>query len=408
VAMAEPPVEKELIGIRIQVRPRDASLTVNGERAAGGEFTGSFPEGSTLRVEGRRRGFSTESMVVNVRAGGSRVYTLNLEARPIESILSVSDRELIGSIAAGGRFFYTSDAEGTVYAATPGGRLAWKVPTANASVQNSFPVYAGNRVYFTGPRELVVIDAADGTVVTRRSLDSRSAHLFGRHLVAYGGRRLLPANNEIIILDGNGNVQRSIGLEGSGSRMTPAVWKNRILTVDQNGTFLIIDGASGKVESSIPTSGIQPIALSITIQDDLALFSGRKGDVVCINLAEGAIEWETRLSSSSVQVYSDIVCSATGAFVYAEGSVYALDLRDGSPLFDPLRHITAPPAVIGNTLVCGSGDNRLLLIDPSVGGILKALDIRGTVSARPVELNGMIAVGTSEGKLIVLNPEGIQ
>ena len=408
VAMAEQPVEKELIGIRIQVRPRDASLTVNGERAAGGEFTGSFPEGSTLRVEGRRRGFSTESMLVNVRAGGSLVYTLNLEARPIESILSVSDRELIGSIAAGGRFFYTSDAEGTVYAATPGGRLAWKVPTANASVQNSFPVYAGNRVYFTGPRELVVIDAADGTVVTRRSLDSRTAHLFGRHLVAYGGRRLLPANNEIIILDGNGNVQRSIGLEGSGSRMTPAVWKNRILTVDQNGTFLIIDGASGKVESSISTSGIQPIALSITIQDDLALFSGRKGDVVCINLAEGAIEWETRLSSSSVQVYSDIVCSATGAFVYAEGSVYALDLRDGSPLFDPLRHITAPPAVIGNTLVCGSGDNRLLLIDPSGGDILKALDIRGTVSARPVELNGMIAVGTSEGKLIVLNPEGIQ
>lgn len=408
VAMTEAPVEEELIGIRIQVRPADAYLSVNGKRAAGGEFAGSFPEGSTLQVEGRRSGFSTESMAVNVRAGGSRVYTLNLEARPIESILSVSDRELIGSIAAGGRYFYTSDAEGTVYATTPGGRLAWKVPTGNTSVQNSFPVYAGNRVYFTGPREFVIIDAADGSVITRRNLDSRSAHLFGRHMVAYGGQRLLPTNNEIIILDGNGNVLRSIGLEGSGSRMTPAVWKNRILTVDQNGTFLIIDAASGKVESSIPTSGIQPIALSITIQDDLALFSGRKGDVVCINLAAAAIKWETRLSSSSVQVYTDIVCSATGAFVYAEGSVYALDLRDGSPLFDPFNHITAPPAVIGDTLVCGSGDNRLLLIDPSEGGILKALDIRGTVSARPVELNGMIAVGTSEGKLLVINPDGIQ
>ncbi len=408
VAMTEAPVEEELIDIRIQVRPADASLTVNGERTDGGEFTGSFPEGSTLQVVGRRRGFSTESMVVDVRAGSSRVYTLNLEARPIESILSVSDRKLIGAVAAGGRFFYTSDADGTVYATSPGGRLAWKVPTGNSSVQNSFPVYAGNRVYYTGPRELVVINAVDGSVVTRRSLDSRSAHLFGRHMVAYGGQRLLPANNEIILLDGNGNVLRSIGLEGSGSRMTPAVWKNKILTVDQNGTFLIIDAAGGQLESSIPTSGIQPIALSITIQDNLALFSGRKGDVVCIHLDKADIEWETRLSSSSVQVYSDIVCSASGAYVYAEGSVYALDLRSGSPLFDPLKHITAPPAVIGNTLVCGSGDSRLLLIDPSSGRVKKSLTLRETVSTRPVELNGRIAVGTSAGKLIVINPEGIQ
>jgi outer membrane protein assembly factor BamB len=408
VVMTEAPEEEELIDIRIQVRPADASLMVNGERAVGGEYTGRFPEGTTLQVEGRRRGFSTESMAVKVRAGGSRVYTLNLEARPIESILSVSDRELIGSIAAGGRFFYTSDANGTVYATTPEGRLAWKVPTGNSSVQNSFPVYAGNRVYFTGPRELVIIDAADGSVVTRRSLDSRSAHLFGRYVVAYGGSRLLPANNEIIVLDSNGNVLRSIGLEGTGSRMTPAVWKNQILTVDQNGTFLIIDAASGEVKTSIPTSGIQPIALSITIQDNLALFSGRKGDVVCINLETAGIVWERRLASSSVQVYSDIVCSRSGAYVYAEGSVYALDLRDGSPLFDPLKHITAPPALIGGTLVCGSGDNRLLLIDSSRGTILKDLDIRGTVSTRPVELNGMIAVGTSEGKLIVINPDGIQ
>lgn len=408
VAMTEAPDEEELIDIRIQVRPADASLMVNGERTVGGEYTGSFPEGTTLQVEGRRRGFSTESMAVNVRAGGSRVYTLNLEARPIESILSVSDRELIGSIAAGGRYFFTSDANGTVYATTPEGRLAWKVPTENSSVQNSFPVYAGNRVYFTGPRELVIIDAADGSVVTRRSLDSRSAHLFGRYVVAYGGSRLLPANNEIIVLDSNGNVLRSIGLEGTGSRMTPAVWKNKILTVDQNGTFLIIDAASGEVVTSIPTSGIQPIALSITIQDNLALFSGRKGDVVCINLETAAVVWERRLASSSVQVYSDIVCSRSGAYVYAEGSVYALDLRDGSPLFDPLNHITAPPALIGRTLVCGSGDNRLLLIDSSRGTILKDLDIRGTVSTRPVELNGVIAVGTSEGKLIVINPDGIQ
>ncbi|MGC9312231.1 MAG: PQQ-binding-like beta-propeller repeat protein [Sediminispirochaetaceae bacterium] len=408
VAMTEAPEEEELIDIRIQVRPADASLMVNGERAAGGEYAGSFPEGTTLQVEGRRRGFSTESMAVNVRAGGSRVYTLNLEARPIESVLSVSDRELIGSIAAGGRFFYTSDAAGTVYATTPDGRLAWKVPTGNSSVQNSFPVYAGNRVYFTGPRELVIIDAGDGSIVTRRNLDSRSAHLFGRYVVAYGGQRLLPANNEIIVLDSNGNVLRSIGLEDTGSRMTPAVWKNKILTVDQNGTFLIIDAASGEVETSISTSGIQPIALSITIQDNLALFSGRKGDVVCINLETAGIEWETRLSSSRVQVYSDIVCSRSGAYVYAEGSVYSLDLRDGSPLFDPLNHITAPPAVIGRTLVCGSGDNRLLLIDPSNGRTMKSLAIRGTVSTRPVELNGMIAVGTSEGKLIVINPDGIE
>lgn len=407
VAMTEAR-EEVLIDISIRIQPADASLTVNGKRASGGEYSGSFQEGTTLQIEGRRRGFSTESMLVKVGADDAGLYTITLEPRPIESVLSVSDRELIGSLSAGGRFFYTSDTDGTVYAATPEGRLAWKVPTGNTSVQNSFPVYAGSRVYFTGPRELLVIDAADGSVVTRRDLASRSAHLFGRHMVAYGGQRLLPANNEIMVLDKNGNVLRSIGLEGSGSRMTPAFWKNKILSVDQNGTFLMIDADSGEVESSIPTGGVQPIALSITIQDNLALFSGRKGDVVCINLDTAGIEWETKLSTSSVQVFSDIVCSSSGAFVYGEGSVYALDLRSGAQLFEPLTNITAPPAVIGNSLICGSGENGLLIIDPSSGRVKKSLPLRENVSTRPVELNGRIAVGTSTGKLIVVNPEGIQ
>lgn len=338
---------------------------------------------------------------------------LNLEPLlpVVESVLSVSNRTLVGSMTTGANMVFTSDSQGIVSAVNSDGEKVWSVKTENSSVENSYPVFSGNRIFFSGSSELVIINALNGKLIERQSLDKNSAHIFGRRIVPMGTQGLLPANEEIRIINrDNGDLIRTISLPGKGSRMTPAVWNDKILSVDQEGTMSIINSGSGSVEKEITTMGTQPIALSITVRNNVAVFSGRKGSVVCVDLNAGKVLWEKQLldNGNKVQVYSDIVCSDTGAYIYTKGLIYGLDLDSGDDLFGVVRNASSPPAIINNSLVFGRADSTLVFMDPSSGNIRESLSLAEPVSTRPALLAGKIAVGTSKGKIIIINPEGIR
>ena len=331
--------------------------------------------------------------------------------KPIEAVLSLSGNKLVGSITAGDNMFFTSDSQGTVSAVTVDGEVVWSVETENKSVENSYPVFVGNRIYFSGSSEFVIIDAVNGKLIDRQILDKNSAHIFGRRLVPMGNKGLFPTNEEIRIIDRtNGSVISSISLPGNGSRMTPAVWNDKILSVDQSGTLSIINAVRGSVETEIPTGGAQPIALSIVVINDLAVFSGRKGNIVCIDLNAEKVLWEKQLNGngSKVQVYSDIIANSTGAYIYTKGIIFGLDLNTGQNLFDSIKDVSSPPAIINNSLVFGDKNSNLLFLDPSTGQIRKSLNLDFTISTRPVGLSGRVAVGTSGGRMIIVNPEDIR
>ena len=65
--------------------------------------------------------------------------------------------------------------------------------------------------------------------------------------------------------------------------MSPGIYRDMILIADQEGTFLMI-GAGGRLETSIPTGALQPLAQAVSVHGDRAVFSGRRGDVVCLDL----------------------------------------------------------------------------------------------------------------------------
>lgn len=404
------PMEK-LFDVSVIIKPSDSTLIVNGEKVVSSMFTGSFPEGTKLQIAGNRNGFTSESLIVSVGTESSERITLNLKPRPIEAVLPISESKLVGSITVGADMFFSSDSQGTVSASTVDGKIVWSVRTENKSVENSYPVFMGNRIYFSGSNEFVIIDAVSGKLIDRKNLDKNSAHIFGRRFVPMGTEGLFPANEEIRIIGrNNGNAVRSISLPGNGSRMTPAVWNGRILSVDQNGTLSIIDAAGGSVEAEIPTGGVQPIALSIAVINDLAVFSGRKGNVVCVDLIAKKVLWERQLNGSGVkvQVYSDIIANNIGAYIYSKGIIFSLDLDTGKDLFESVKNVSSSPAIINNTLVFGDNNNNLLFIDPVDGRVKKSLNLGYTISTRPVGLDGRIGVGTSGGKMVIINPEGIR
>jgi len=409
--VTEKPVVPKLFTVNVKIDPLDSNLFINGDKTGSGIFSGKFPEGTQLEIMGSRNGFSKKSVLLSVGDKEVNSVALKLDPHPVESVLSVSSNKLVGSVSSGNNMFYSSDSHGVINAVSPNGRLVWKVKTENKSVENSYPVFSKNRIYFSGSSELIILNANNGKVVARETLDKNSAHIFGRRIVPMGSEDLFPANEEIRVIDrNNGNIVRSISLPGNGSRMTPAVWNNKILSVDQNGTLSIINAGNGSVVKEISTGGSQPIAMSVTIKNDLAVFSGRKGNVVCVDLNAGNVLWEKQLNGngSKVQVYSDIICSNNGAYVYTKGIIFALDIKTGTDLFKSINNVSAPPALIKNELVFGNTDGKLIFMDAVSGNIKKFLILDNDVSTRPAELNGKICVGINGGKIVVINPEGIR
>lgn len=404
-------VTEKLFAVSVRIKPSDSNLIINGDSVFSHKFDGEFPAGTSIEVKGSRNGFVDKSLLITVGDKNIDSVILNLEARPLESSLSVSSARLVGSVTTGAGLIFTTDSRGTVNAVNSEGHLVWSVNTGNKSIENSYPVFSNNRVYLSGSTEFVILNAANGELIKRESLDKNSAHIFGRRLVPAGDQSLFPQNNEIKVLNSsNGDLIRIITLPGSGSRMTPAVWKNKILSVDQNGTVSIIDINSGVVDFEISTSGSQPIALSLTVINNLAVFSGRKGNVVCLDLESESVLWEKQLigDGSKVQVYTDIVCSNSGAYIYTKGNIFGLNLNSGKDLFSVIKDASSPPVLIDSSLVFGTVDNKLKFINSNTGRLEKELELTETISARPVVFNDLIAVGTSSGEIIIINPEGVR
>jgi len=410
-AKVSEPVQKEekVFQINVIVNPPDADIIINGKPSGKGKFSAAYPAGTILSIAGKRRGFSEKTTKVTVGSDSPVNISLDLEPKPVDALVSVSKYRISNSVAAGAGLLVVSDVKGTVFAVDTGGKLLWKISTKNTSAENSHPVLTGNRVFYSGPKELIIADVSTGKIIKRQDLDANAAHIFGRKVIPIGENEIFPANNVLEIIDRDtGNIIRKIDIPGGGSRMTPGVWMDKILIVSPDGVLRILNSSDGSVEAEIPTGGIQPIALSVAVKNNLAVFSGRKGNVVCIDLDNRRVLWENRLSGEKVQVYSDIVLSDKGAYLYSKGTVYGLSLGNGKYLFNPVSDASAPPALVGDSLVFGSINSSLIFLDPLTGTKQRSLTLDETVSTRPAEFRGRIAVGTAGGDIVIIDPEGIR
>jgi outer membrane protein assembly factor BamB len=316
----------------------------------------------------------------------------------------VSDAGLIGNAVSFGNLVFTADKNGRIHAVNRDGEKQWAVETENGRNENSYPVVAGNSLYFTGANEMVKVRTDRGTIVSRTPLSGDSAHLFGRRVVPYDGAVLMPTNGSIRILDqASGELRKEISIPG-GSRMTPAIWGDRIITVNQQGTLLIIDPDSSSVEGEIPTAGMQPVALAPSVREDRAVFSGRKGTVVCVNLAQKSVVWERDLPGESVSVFSDPECSPQGVYIFAGTRIFGLSMEDGSDLFSPISDATSPPLYRNGTILFGTSGGGLTVADADSGERRGGVDTDEVITTRPVQTGRSVVAGTEDGTVLVMSP----
>jgi outer membrane protein assembly factor BamB len=395
--------EQAVMGaVEITARPADAAILLDGKQVATGTYRGRHEAGSTLTFTVTRRGYARQKIEARVTEEGTG-RTVTLIPLPVEVDVAVSKSPIVGNLIVDGNRIIAADGDGSVYAVDIEGKLIWRVDTKNSPNENSSPLLIGGRIYFSGSKELVVIAPDSGRVIQQTALDGSSAHLFGRRAVETAGTVYFPANNDIRVLDtGSGSFGREIPIP-KGSRMTPAVWKGKLVIANLEGSLLIIDpAAKNPVLASVSTAAVQPIAIAPTIIGDLAVFSGRKGTMVCVDLSSEKTVWEKKLPGNA-SVFTDIACDGKGLYAYAKGRIFAVSLQDGSDLFPSIENATSAPLCSGDRFYYGSG-NYLVYRKAGDGSVIKQIEVSGQITARPAAAGAKITAGTSTGHILVMNP----
>lgn len=396
--------------ITIRTNPDDAAIYLDGQVAGRGTLTQNFPLSRRLTFKIIKPGFRDETLTINMAQAKTTPYVVTLKGKPIVSSKSIFDSAFTNRIAVTPDRLISADKKGNLYATNRVGEIAWQVNTANNPNENSFPVVIGDNVYFSGSDEFLILKLASGNILTRMNLDKDYSHLFGRRVVHFGQFALFPTNNSIRFINlYSGETMREITVPG-GTRMTPAVYNGKLLIVNQEGLFMIIDPATEKVVQRIATKAVQPVALKIDTLDNRAYFAGRKGQVVCIDLDAGGVAWERKLEAGKdIGIYHDLEAVPDGVFAFADKSIYGFSLADGSPLFAPIRGASSPPLyyALPSLLYYGSTGGELIVADTS-GRIRKRLEVKGNITTRPYWDNGNLIVGTDSGELMIINPDYIE
>ncbi|MEW5817263.1 MAG: PEGA domain-containing protein, partial [Spirochaetota bacterium] len=399
-------LNKTIIMSKVQIRtnPPDASIQLNGREVGTGSFSDTYQEGTRLSFTVGKTGYEKETLNITVSGTARNDFTVTLKPMPIESIISLSDSKIVGSITTAGSRIFAVDSHGTLSGVDISGNKLWTVSTQNSPNENSFPVVIGDNVYLSGARELVIVNSSSGKIVSRTPLEGASAHLFGRRVVPFGNQALFPTNDTINLIDLiSGATNREIAVL-KGSQMTPAVWRNKLVIVDQQGSLLIINpDGKGTVEAEITTSAVQPVALAVTVYDNKALFAGRKGTVVCIDLNRQTVLWEKKLPGSA-SVFTDIECNSSVVFAYAKGTIYSLSMTSGQDMFDPISAVTSPPLLEGNKLYYGTS-GKLVVLNAGNGKPLSSVNTgKASITTKPAVITNKVIAGTDDGKILIMNP----
>lgn len=131
--------------------------------------------------------------------------------------------------------------------------------------------------------------------------------------------------------------------------------------------------------------------------------------------------WSTGVASDAEDLYLQVQPASDGRNVYVashDGSVTAVDVKTGDEVwetdltvenvdswfgFDKSMRLSAGPAVADGSVAVGSSDGHVVLLASDTGKVIWDVNVSGEVSAPPAIGAGYVAVRTGDGKLYLLN-----
>ena len=282
--------------------------------------------------------------------------------------------------------------------------------------------YDNGRVYATtGYGDVVAMNAADGSVVWRRSIGIpfRSAPTVN------GGRVFgITQDNQLFALsidDGevlwnHVGISESAGFLGAAS---PAVAGEAVVVPFSSGEIFALRVENGRVvwsDNLIRTGATTPIAAMNDIRGQVVIDRGdvfatsHAGSTVGIELRTGTRLWDRAIGSSNTPW-------AGGDFVFMitdENEVLCLTRNGGRvrwvtrlPRYEDETDATGAivwsgPVLAGDRLLLASNTGVMTAISPYTGDVLGTIELPGGTVIPPAVANGTVYVLTTRGDIVAI------
>jgi len=392
--------------LTIKTEPKDAIIYINGDQAGRGKFRGLYLPETSLRIRVEKEGYISEEREFKVPGEASQTIKIELKNSPLAWSMKVGKTPFVRKIVSSGNRLVIADVEGRVFCLSPEGKRLWSFESSNRPNNNSMPVVVRNMVLFSGSRELVVLDLNTGKEHKRVQIGTGdySSHIFGRRVTGFNGSVIYPSNSMLLLLELS-NLQETYRIAlPENANSSPAVYKDSILIVDQKGGLLRINPLTGEITQRIQSNALQPVSIAPSIVGDGAVFAGRDGTTVYVDLASNEKKWEKKLDlGGGSGIFQDIGASEKAVYPFTGTQFYALDRESGKTLFNPVRS-TCPPLYYDGKLYFGDQQRRLLILDALSGKTLKTYPLESAINLEPAIFEGDVVVATQSGTIYRLRP----
>ncbi len=371
-----------LPALRVVAEPKTAVVAINGKPVSRGRFTALYSKGETVLLSVREEGFETHEEAIVMGDGNDVVREVSLKVLgskpqsadsadtskqpapprdPLETfVVPATGKKAKFAVANGSGRTLLSDESSVLSCLDGKGAVLWTAETGNGPNVNSVPVLEGKYAAYAGDKALAVFDAASGKQLWSLRLDASSSALFGRRPAISGGTLFLGTGSGISAFNAADGTPSGTVAIPDGTEMTPACQGDFLYVVSRSGAFVEIDIQTMTVKRRLATGAVQPIATSVTVAGNLALFGDRKGTVTAVNLKDFSVAWQRRLSEDrGYEVYGDIVASRELAFVVARDTLYALSLSNGSPASAPVSGVISPVVAAPDAVWCAHSSRKL-------------------------------------------------
>lgn len=208
-------------------------------------------------------------------------------------------------------------------------------------------------------------------------------------------------------------------------RIAPMVVAGKVFVQSADNRFFALNAVNGEILWSYDiamenTTVVGGAAAAYCKDLDVVVGGFSNGDIQAFNASLGTPLWTDTMVSNR-QAYSSTCLHSIKASPVIEGErayvlgsadvLAALDIRNGSRVWEKQVGGVNTPLLSGNTLFVVSNDNDLLAVNKENGDILWATPIElggkdtEVVPYSPILLNNKLVVALSNGRVITYNPQ---
>ncbi|MDF2939906.1 MAG: beta-barrel assembly machine subunit BamB [Gammaproteobacteria bacterium] len=308
---------------------------------------------------------------------------------------------------------YTVDYAGRVEAVSVNGNKLWSM-SLDMPISSAPAAANGLVVFGTMDGHLVALNSSNGKKLWTATLTSSllSAPAIG--------------NNVIIVHTHDGDVSAFNAQNGKQLWMYSGSTPDLMLEASTKpviaGNLVVVGFANGQLAAFNLQTGVlqwlRPIAMpsganaiesmvdvgTPVISNGIIYDDAYHGSVVAVNLTDGSMVWQHALSA-----YQPIALVNGKIIVTSEtGRVWALDQKTGQQIWvqDSLQYrFVTGPAVVGNLVAVGDYQGYIHWLSLDNGQLMARTKVDSTaIQAQPVVLNNQLFVTSSGGELAVLQP----